>query len=229
MLFDRDIRPFLRKYLHIKSELAREFLAEILGTFLLCVFGLSAVAQHTFFGGDGVNNNADFLTVHLSFGLGAVIAVVVMGKISGAHLNPAVSLAMFITGRLSILRFILYSLAQTFGAFLAAVFVFLVYLDKFRALDDMYQLSYAGIFATYPNKDVTTFGAFFDQAVATGLLVLLVMALTDKKNEQLSHGTTAFVVGSTIVAIGCSFAYNAGYAINPARDFGPRLYVCLFL
>ena len=141
----------MEKYIKVQSETARQFMAEILGTFLLCLIGCSSVAQFKFFSKESSDSN--FLPVHISFGLGAMIAVVTVGKVSGAHLNPAVSLAMLITGRLTFVKFLIYSFAQFVGAFLAAGVVFLLYLDGLRAYKPgMFSLDAAGIFATYPNN-----------------------------------------------------------------------------
>ena len=84
-----------------------------------------------------------------------------------------------------------------------------------------------GIFATYPSDGLSIFGGFFDQFFATSLLIIFVLALTDKNNNQLPNGTGAILVGLTIVTIGTSFGYNCGYAINPARDFGPRVFTSI--
>ena len=84
-----------------------------------------------------------------------------------------------------------------------------------------------GIFATYPNDSLSIFGGFFDQFFATSLLIIVVLAITDKKNNELPNGTTAILVGITILTIGTSFGYNCGYAINPARDFGPRVFTAI--
>ncbi len=214
--------------MRVRNEFGRELLGEILGTFILCVFGLSSVAQFKFLAKDDAHNT-NFLPVHVAFGLGAAIAVITVGKVSGAHLNPAVSLAMFLTGRLSLLKLAVYAVGQFLGAFLAAALVFVLYLDAMKSYPHggMYSMDMAGIFATYPNPNLSVFGGFFDQALATALLVLLVLAVSDKQNEHLSLGTVAFLVGSTITAIGCAFAYNAGYAINPARDLAPRLFTLI--
>lgn len=71
---------------------------------------------------------------------------------------------------------------------------------------------------------MTPLGGFFDQLVSTSLLIIVVLAVGDKRNVEMPHGTNAIVMGITVILIGTSFAYNCGYAINPARDFGPRLF-----
>lgn len=84
-----------------------------------------------------------------------------------------------------------------------------------------------GIFATYPNTKLSVFGGFFDQVIGTALLVLVVMALSDKKNAEIPHGVAAILVGFTITVIGLAFGFNCGYAVNPTRDFAPRLFTLI--
>lgn len=140
-------------------------------------------------------------------------------------MNPAVSFAMLLTGQMSIFRFFIYSLAQFVGAFLAAFMVFIIYLDAIRNnRDGMYSLETAGIFATYPIDKLSIFGGFFDQLVGTSILVMVVLALNDKKNVKMSQGMPAIFVGFTLIVIGVALGYNCGYAINPARDLSPRLF-----
>jgi MIP family channel proteins len=211
-----------------KNETLRQLFAETLGTFILCVFGLASIAQFKLFA-DSKLQMVNFLPVNVAFGLGLTVAVLVVGKVSGGHLNPAVSLAMFLTGRLSLLKLAIYSLGQFLGAFLAACTVFVLYLDGMKAYPKggLYSMDLAGIFGTYPNQNLSIFGGFFDQMLGSGVLVLVVMALTDSENERQQHRTVAFAVGATLTAIGCAFGYNTGFAVNPARDFAPRLFTLM--
>jgi MIP family channel proteins len=172
-------------------------------------FGLGSVAQFNFFKVE--SKNPDFLSINLGFGLGVTAAILVVGKSSGAHLNPAVSLAMFLTGRMSFLRLVVYTIGQVIGAFLGALLVFVVYLDALKAYKPgMYSLDSAGIFATYPNPNVGTFGCFVDQFVGTTFLIILVLAIADKKNNDIPAGTVAILFGLIVTVIGISFAYNCG-------------------
>jgi len=199
----------LERYVKVKNQIAKQFLAEILGTLILMAFGLSSVAQYKFFKAEG--NDLSFLSVNFGFGFGVIAAILVVGKSSGAHLNPAVSLAMFLTGRMSFLRLIVYTIGQVLGAFLGALLVFVVYLDALKAYKPgMYSLDSAGIFATYPNPNVGIMISFIDQVVGTGLLVLVVLAITDKKNNEMPPGTVALLVGTTLTVLGISFGFNAG-------------------
>lgn len=135
---------------------------------------------------------------------------------------------MLLTGRMNFKRFFVYFLGQLIGSFLAAFIVFLVYIDALKAYPDgMYSLDLAGIFATYPNDKVSVFGGFFDQLMGTALLITVVLAITDKRNVEIPHGTVAILVGLTIFVIGDTLGYNGGYAINPTRDLGPRLFTLI--
>lgn len=140
-----DIQPTLQRTCRIRNSLVRELIAEALGIFLLCLIGLSSVAQFVFHKREGSTTMASFLSVNLGFGIGVIAAILVTGKVSGCHINPAVSLAMFLTGRLSLIKLGLYILAQIFGAFLAAAVVFALYYDTLTAFKSiMYSLETAG-------------------------------------------------------------------------------------
>lgn len=140
-----DIQPHLQRTCRIRNRLARELIAEAFGIFLLCLIGLSGVAQFVFYKREGSLTNASFLSVNLGFGIGVIVAILVTGKVSGCHINPAVSLAMFLTGRLSLLKLGLYIVAQVLGAFLAAAVVFVLYYDALSTFNSiMYSMNTAG-------------------------------------------------------------------------------------
>lgn len=104
--------------------------------------------------------------------------------------------------------------------------VYWVYLDGLKSFgDEMYSLNTAGIFSTFPNEFLGVFGGFLDQVLGTAVLIMVVMAISDKKNNDLSKGISAILVAFLVIVIGCSLGINCGYAINPARDFGPRLFI----
>ncbi len=118
-----------------------------------------------------------------------------------------------------------YCLAQTAGAFAASVIVFLNYRPAFLKFDPMLEKT-AGVFATFPAFPDVPFAGFLDQVVGTALLLLLVFAITDERNQPIGQ-LGPILVGLVVVAIGISFGGMHGYAINPARDFGPRLFTVL--
>jgi MIP family channel proteins len=209
--------------------LAREAAAEFLGTFVLIVFGVGVVAQVVLSGATAGN----YLSINLGWGLAVTMGVYVAGGVSGAHLNPAVTLALAVHRKFPWKKVLAYSLSQLAGAFAASAVVFTVYREALGRFDGgIRQVTgphgTAGIWATYPQNFLSTFpGGFFDQVLGTALLVLLIFALTDHLNLAPAPNLTPVLVGSVVVLIGMCFGYNAGYAINPARDFGPRLFTAI--
>ncbi|KAK3761208.1 hypothetical protein RRG08_022608 [Elysia crispata] len=210
----------LRKY-----PLLRECFAEFLGTFLLVTFGDGSVAQAVLSRGA----NGDQNTVAWSFGVGITTGVLVSGSVSGGHINPAVSLAMVCLGRLPLKKFPFYALAQYLGGLVASLFIYLVYTDALDNFDDGDRKvggpsGTAGIWATYPQPYVSIGNGFGDQIFGTALLVICVLAITDKFNSRPSSGLAPFLVGYVVVGIAMAFGLNAAFAINPARDLAPRIF-----
>ena len=151
------------------------------------------------------------------------MGIYIAGKVSGAHLNPAVTLALAVFRGFSWRKVLPFSLAQTAGAFAAAALVYWNYLPAFRQTDP--QLAHtAGIFTTFPAFPAILQAGFLDQFIGTGLLLLLIFAITDEFNMPPGANLAPAMIGLVVVAIGMSFGGMHGYAINPARDFGPRLF-----
>jgi MIP family channel proteins len=213
----------------VPHTLAREAAAEFLGTFVLLVFGAGSVAQFVLSGGGA----GTILSIHIAWGLAVVMGVYVAGGISGAHLNPAVTLAMAVRGSFLWRKLPAFVAAQCAGAFVASAVVYVTYREAFQAFDGgVRQVSgphaTAGIFATYPQSFLSTFpGGFIDQVVGTALLLLLICALTDQDNFAPSARYAPLLIGLAVVVIGQTFGFNAGYAINPARDLGPRMFTAM--
>jgi MIP family channel proteins len=204
---------------------AREAAAELFGTFILIVFGCGVVAQVVL----SRQTAGQYLSINLAWGLAVTMAVYIAGGVSGAHLNPAVTLALAVLRGFSWKKVPVYVLAQIVGAFLGALVVYMTYVDAFNNFDNgMRQVTgpqgTAGIFATYPQAFLSTFSGFVDQVVGTALLVGVIFGLTDTRNNAPAPTVTPIVVGLLVLLIGMTYGYNAGYAINPARDFGPRLF-----
>jgi MIP family channel proteins len=157
------------------------------------------------------------------------MAVYVCAGVSGAHINPAVTLALAVHRRLPWGKVAPYCAAQVAGAFAGAATTFLVYREAFDRFDGGVRQvagakATAGIFATYPQDFLSTVpGGLIDQVVGTALLLLLVFALGDGRNFAAEARLQPVLVGAAVVLIGMCFGFNAGYAINPARDFGPRV------
>jgi MIP family channel proteins len=207
---------------------SREAAAELLGTFVLIVFGVGVVAQTVL----SSNGNGSYLGINLGWGLAVMLGIYVAGGVSGAHLNPAVTLALAISRRFSWAKVAPFVAAQVAGAFLAALVVYVTYAEAFTAFDGgvrqvLGAQGTAGIFATYPQPFLSLTGGFVDQVVGTALLMAVILAVTDQRNNPTPPWLTPIVVGGLVVAIGVAFGFNAGYAINPARDFGPRLFTAV--
>jgi MIP family channel proteins len=207
---------------------AREAAAEFLGTFILIMFGVGVVAQTVLSRGA----NGSFLAINLGWGLAVMLGVYTAGGVSGAHLNPAVTLALAVTRGFAWSKVAPYAIAQIAGAFVASALVYLTYRDAFTAFDGgVRQIAgeqgTAGIFATYPQPFLTLMGGLVDQVVGTALLMAGVLAVTDQRNNAAPGWLTPVLVGGIVVGVGVAFGFNAGYAINPARDFGPRLFTAV--
>ncbi|NWG12695.1 MAG: MIP family channel protein [Acidobacteria bacterium] len=173
--------------------------------------------------------NGSYLAVNVGWGLGVALGVYISAGISGAHINPAISVAFALRRGFPWKKVIPYSVAQTAGAFTAAAIVFAVYREAFTAFDGGTRMitgvkATAGIFATYPQPFLSIPGGLVDQVFGTALLVLLVCALTDRRNSAPEANLGPLLIGLLVVAIGICFGFNSGYAINPARDLGPRLF-----
>jgi glycerol uptake facilitator protein len=140
--------------------------------------------------------------------------------------GPAVTVALAAFRGFPWRKVLPYSLAQTLGAFAAALVVRWVYADVLNAFDPGHTIASQGVFSTLPGNGTgpATIGtAFLDQIVGTALLLFLILAVTDARNSSPAANLAPFIVGLIVVVIGFAWGTNAGYAINPARDFGPRL------
>jgi MIP family channel proteins len=207
---------------------AREAAAEFLGTFILIMFGAGVVAQTVLSRGA----NGSYLGINLGWGLGVMMGVYAAGGVSGAHLNPAVTVALAVTRGFAWSKVAPYVAAQVAGAFAASAVVLLTYHEAFTVFDGgvrqvLGEQGTAGIFATYPQPFLSLTGGFIDQVVGTALLMAGVLAVTDQRNNAAPGWLTPVLVGGLVVAIGVAFGFNAGYAINPARDLGPRLFTAV--
>jgi len=203
-----------------EPAIVAELAAEFFGTFILILFGVGAVAQ-VVAGGLG-----DHDSIAWSWGLGVTLGIYVAGRISGAHLNPAVTIALALFQGFPWRRVAPYSIAQLVGAFVAALVVRWNYTEVLAKFDPGHTIKSQGIFSTLPGNGtapVSGMGGLRDQIIGTAILVFLVFAITDARNSAPLANLTPFIVGLVVVGIGMAWGTDAGYAINPARDFGPRL------
>lgn len=218
-----------------------ESLGEFLGTMVLILFGDGCVAGVLLFGVGGITGTSgaatplwvNWMVIAWGWGLAVMLGVYVAGTLSGAHLNPAVTLGFAVTRRFPWNKVVPYIVAQVLGAFVAALILWMVYHGAFDQFEKIQHISRgsntgmgtteAAVFYTFKKPFVGLFGAFADQVVGTALLVGLIFAIVDIRNSPPQANVAPYIIGLLVVAIGLSFGYNAGYAINPARDFGPRL------
>lgn len=198
------------------------FLAELVGTMLLIILGDGVVANVVLNKTKGQNSGWIVITAGWAFAV--TIAVYAVGTFSGAHLNPAVTLALAAIGKLSWNAVPIYITGQLLGAFLGATIVWLAYLPHWAATDS--KASKLAVFCTAPAIRNTTANVV-TEIIGTFILVLGVLVILTPKNLNPEHGWNAgfgpFLVGIIVWAIGLSLGGPTGYAINPARDLGPRI------
>ncbi|MFE1749419.1 MIP/aquaporin family protein [Streptomyces anandii] len=239
-----EIPPLVKpSRLRRRGGLWGECLAEFLGTFVLISFGTGVVAvavaglpgsgrtsgPTTFFISAG-----DWLLITWGWAFAVVFGVYVAGGVSGAHINPAVTLAFAVRRKFPWVKVIPYWISQVVGAFVGAALVYGVYHDAINTFDAAmkgpkthgHTLASFSIFGTFPAPYFHggNWGPLVDQIVGTAFLVMLVVALIDMRNTAVQANLGPLLIGFVVAAIGMSFGPNAGYAINPARDFGPRLF-----
>ncbi|MFC6936753.1 MIP/aquaporin family protein [Actinomadura yumaensis] len=194
--------------------------AEFAGTMILILFGVGVVAQVAA-GGIG-----DHDSIAWAWGIGVALGVYVSARISGGHINPAVTFALAVFRGFPWRKVGPFWLAQTAGAFAAALIVRWNYTEVLAKADPGHTIKTQGVFSTLPGNGtlpVSTWGALRDQVIGTAILLFIVLALTDLRNAPPLANLTPVVIGLLVVAIGMAWGTDAGYAINPARDFGPRL------
>ena len=210
---ERAVRPRV-------PGLLGECAAEFAGTMILILFGVGVVAQVA---GAEIG---DHDSIAWSWGLGVTLGVYVAARISGAHLNPAVTIALAVFKGFEWRKVAPYSIAQFLGAFVAALLVRWNYTEVLHAADPGLTIKTQGVFSTLPGNGtlpVGEWGAFRDQIIGTAILLFLILAITDAANTAPAANLAPVVIGLLVVGIGMAWGTDAGYAINPARDFGPRL------
>lgn len=222
-----------------RATLPGELAAEFLGTAVLILFGTGSVAMavsalnQSGRGTEIFQASGDWLLICWGWGLAVTLGVYVAGGVTGAHLNPAVTFANAWRRDFPWSKVLPYSAAQVVGAFVGAAIVYLNYhgaIDSYNTANHIADRTSAdgvttfSIFGTFPAPYFHNwFGPFLDEVIGTALLIGVLFALTDERNQPPKANIAPFVVGLVVVAIGISFGANSGYAINPARDLGPRL------
>ncbi|HEV8513654.1 MAG TPA: MIP/aquaporin family protein [Cyclobacteriaceae bacterium] len=191
------------------------YFAEFFGTLILVLLGNGVVA--------GVilhktkSENAGWLTIVMGWGLAVTLGIYAVGRISGAHLNPAITIALAMSGSFPSNQVIGYILAQFAGAFSGAVLVWLHYLPHWKETTD--QPTKLAVFSTAPAIR-NVFSNLIGEIIATAVLVLGILFIGA---NEFTKGLNPLVIGLLIISIGLSLGGTTGFAINPARDLGPRI------
>ena len=195
------------------------FLGEIFGTMILIIFGGGVVAgvllKHSKAEASG------WIVITFGWGLGVAMAIYAVGAISGAHINPAVTLGLAVIGEFPWAKVPIYVLGQLIGAFLGAVVVWLHYYPHWEKTKS--QGAKLAVFCTDPAIEHTP-SNLMSEIIGTFVLVLGILAIGA---NEFTEGLNPLIIGLFILAIGLSLGGTTGYAINPARDLGPRLAHCL--
>ena len=191
------------------------YLAEFFGTMLLIILGDGVVANVVLKGTK--SENAGWLTIVLGWGLAVTLAIFAVGRISDSHLNPAVTIALAWAGKFEWNMVPGYCLAQLGGALIGAILVWLHFLPHWEKTDSA--ATKLAVFCTAPAVR-STFSNLVSEIIATLVLVLALMFIGVNK---FAEGLNPLVIGALIVSIGLSLGGTTGFAINPARDLGPRI------
>ncbi|MBW4025856.1 MIP/aquaporin family protein [Acidipila rosea] len=215
----------------MKNRLFGELLAEAVAVFLIIAFGDSVAGMYTLYSPSPYQQA--YWGVCIAWGLAVTMAIYVTGSISGTHANPAVTIALALYRKFSWAKVLPYMIAQTVGAFAGAAVVLWLYapvIDHFNAVSHLTRAGggAAGVFFTHPGLAVTPMHAFGDEIILTALLIFGIFAITEQYNEMApSANSGAVIIGLLVALIGASMGYLEAFAINPARDLGPRLFCFL--
>ena len=201
-----------------------EFVAELIGTMFLILLGTGVVANTILKGTKGTSGG--WMVITTGWALAVFVGVVVAGPYSGAHLNPAVTLGLAIAGKFAWSKVLLYIIAQIIGSILGAFLMWVVYRDHFNSTSD--PDTQLAVFSTGPAIKNAVFN-LFSEIVGTFVLIFVLFYFTNAElgavqQTPIGLGSLgALPVAFLVWAIGLSLGGTTGYAINPARDFGPRI------
>jgi len=201
-----------------QHSLGRECTAEFIGTFLFVALGAGCVA-----GLKCAGAAYGQWEISIIWGFAVSLAVYVTAGVSGAHLNPSVTIALAVFGNFPGRKIIPYIAAQTLGAFAAGAVVYFLYGNLFPGKT----LATAGVFATFPHAGISLAQAFCTEFFITAVLVAVIFGLSDDGNGLPRGALTPLLVGVTVAVIGGAFGPLTGFAMNAARDFGPRVFTQL--
>jgi len=191
------------------------FIAEAIGTGFIILFGCGVVAGSVL--KDTKSNNSGWIVIAIAWAIGVTLGIYAAGQISGAHLNPAVTIALAIIGEFEWSQVPVYIAGQFTGAMIAATLVWLAYFPHWEATPDK-DLKLA-VFSTGPAIR-HSMSNFITEFIATFILLFALLAIG---TNEFTEGLNPLIVGVLILGLGLSFGGPTGYAINPARDLGPRI------
>ena len=208
-----------------------ELISEAVAMFLIIAIGDSVAAMFSLY--DPSPYQQAYWGVCITWGLAVTIAIYTTGSVSGCHANPAVTLALACFRKFSWRKVLPYCVAQVLGGFCGAAVVYALFspvIDLFNTTHHLTRAAggSAGVFFTHPGLAITPSHACFDEIILTGILIFGIFAITEQYNEMAPGANSgALIIGFLVAAIGASMGYLEAGAINPARDFGPRLF-CFF-
>jgi glycerol uptake facilitator protein len=208
-----------------------ELISEAVALIIIMGIGCSVAGMYILY--DPSPYKTAYWGVCITWGMAVSIAIYVTGAVSGTHANPAVTLALAIYRGFPWRKVVPYWLAQVIGAFIGAAIAYALYgsvIDHFNATQGLTRAGggAAGVFFTAPGLAVTPIKAVWDEIILTGFLMFGIFAVTDEYNTMAPQANFgAIVIGLIVAVIGASAGYLEAWALNPARDFGPRLFAWL--
>lgn len=211
----------------MNDSLRVQCIAEFLGTGLFIFFGAGCLCALKVAGaGFGL------WEICIVWGLGISLAIYLTSGISGAHLNPAVTVALWLFACFPAKKVLPYCLAQVVGAFCGAMLTYVLYRNLFLTFEETHHmvrgslesLQLASIFSTYPAAAINVWQAGLVEVVITSILMGLIMALTDDGNGVPKGALAPLLIGILVAVIGAATGPLTGFAMNPARDFGPKIF-----
>ena len=215
----------------MKRELVGQIISEAMAMFIIIAFGDSVAAMYTLYTPSPYQQA--YWGVCVAWGLAVTLAIYTTASVSGCHANPAVTLALAVYRKFSWRKVLPYWFAQVVGAFLGAALVYFLFspvIDQFNLTNHLVRSTggAAGVFFTHPGLAITPMHAFMDEIILTAFLIFGIFAITEKFNEMAPGANAgALIIGLLVALIGASMGYLEAWALNPARDFGPRLF-CFF-
>ena len=212
----------------MKKEFLGELIAEAVAVFLIIALGDSVAAMYSLY--DPSPYQQAYWGVCIAWGLAVTIAIYSTASVSGCHANPAVTLALAAFRGFSWRKVVPYCVAQVLGGFLGAAVVYQLFSPVINAFNTAHNMTRAaggaaGVFFTHPGTNITPMHAFGDEIILTAILVFGIFAITEQYNEQAPGANSgALIIGFLVATIGASMGYLEAWALNPARDLGPRLF-----